>query len=279
MKNLPPQKTSSRRLLKTALLLSSLSALQICIPANAQLDPYMEGVGQEVREVIERSAKLHQGKDISASEKLLSDLLAKLEKEKHPKSAELALVTGDIAYLYKDTQPAKAIPYARSLVEIDKKRWGPRSPFIAEDTRLLADCYFSAKQFESAAKAYQDSLNWAIAADESMYCPCIVAATVNRDRKKSLILSCYEGIAKSNLQPDMDDTADAFFSSAIADTMKAADSDYRQARARILFKYYRAYLAKTNQPDKAAKVEDDIKSYEREIQANRNWAADGLAQD
>lgn len=247
------------------------------LPAFSQVDPYTQNASEEVLAAGQECAKLHKENEFAPAEKKLTMLLLKLEKQKSPKPVDLALTLGNLAALYKDDKkPEQAIPYAQRLIAIDKKRFASPSILVAEDIKLLADCCFAAKKFDESAKAYEDVIQIAVKADESQYFPCIVAAHSNTTRKKQLILDSYQGLAKSNFQPGQEDAADAYFSNSIAETMQAPDSAYRHARARILFKYYGDFLKSTKQTEKIAKLETDVKEYEKKIQVNREWIYDKL---
>ncbi len=268
-----------KTILSKQLLLTAMATLiQFCwTPAFAQVSPYYENASADVVAAGEECAKLHKESEFAPAEKKLIALLAKLEKQKNPKPVDLALTLGNIAALYKDDKkPEQAIPYAQRVIAIDKKRFASPSILVAEDIKLLADCCFAAKKFDESAKAYDDVIKIAVKADESQYFPCIVAAHSNSTRKKQLILDSYQGLAKSNFQPGQEDAADEYFSKSIAETMEAPDSAYRHARARVLFKYYGDFLKSTKQADKIAKLEKDIKEYEKKIQVNREWIYDNL---
>ncbi len=261
------------------ILLIGISAFlaTCCPPAYSQTSPYTDGASKEVLTVTEESSKLHQAKDYQAAETKLKALIEKLDKQKTAKPVDLALATGNLAALLKDNnKPEEAIPYAQRCLAIDKKRFKEPSILVAEDIKLVADCCFGAKKFEESAKAYTDTIQIAEKASESDYFPCIVAAFANSARKKQLILDSYTGVAKSNFQPGQEEAADAFFAKSIAETMEAPDSAYRHPRARILFKNYGDFLKSTKQTEKLAKLDQDIKEYEKKIQVNRDWTYDKL---
>lgn len=249
-------------------------------PAIGQTSPYFDNASPEVLKASEECYQLHKDKDYAAAEAKLEALLAKLEKAKNPKPVDLVLVAASLTGLYKDDKkPELALPHVQHVLALDKKRFSPKSIFIAEDLKMIGDLTFALKKFDESEKAYSDALKIAVDADESEYFPCVVAFYANRDKKKQLVMDCYEGIAKSNFQPENEATAEDYFSKAMAETMQAADSKYRHARARLLFKYYGEFLNNSKQTEKLAKLNQDIKDYEKKIQINREWTYDNLPAD
>ncbi len=255
----------------TASIIAVMLVTLLAPSAHCQQNPYTQDISPSVLTTIDKSAELLKTKQFAAVEVLLLAAVQKLDAVK-TSPGDLAMMLGTLCQFYKEVnRAAEAIPFAQRLVQADKRRFKDGSIFIAEDLRVLGESYLAAKKYDDSAQTFQEALKIAIPASEADYFPCIVAAASNTERKSALIQACYEGVVESNCQPTRQSEAEHFFSAAIGDVISSKDNPYKFEQAQILFKHYREFLKNTNQTDKAEKFEEDVKSYEKTMSANREY--------
>lgn len=253
------------------------------------VDPYSWGVSAEVLTTLRQANKLQSvkgakatmAKNGKAAEKSLLAILARVDGAEKPSPANQALVNRALAKYYQNAKMnSEALAYANRLLQIDRERFGEKNLFVAEDMKLVGDLYSADQAYDDAAKTYQKALKMANKSPDSQYCPNIKYATANKNRKQLLISSLYDGLAVANFQPpdpDEDDdgtaaaNADAYFTKAVREIQKSSDNVDKYNRANLLFSRYKQYLKISDQPDKAAKADDQIEDYERRIQADREY--------
>lgn len=255
-----------------------LAILSLMSPgALAQECTYFTTASPAVLDAMDKADALMKKKDYPGAKKTLEIALKKAESVKPPKPADMANVCRKICEYYENTNRlAVALPYAKSMLNFDRQRLSSDNIWIAEDSKVLGDCYASQKKYDDAILHYQDALVIGTPASEVEYVPCVVFAAANLQRKQELLTNCYEGVLKGYSQSSSP-KGRTFFDKEIRNVLKAKSEPTKpdapdaemqkipcagkERRAELLFRYYRNYLKADHQVQKLRKFETEVEAY------------------
>jgi hypothetical protein len=205
--------------------------------------------------------------------------------EGHYKSAEIKLTDmvgandNQLADVYmllrgllrKEGKYTEAVDYGAKLVQLEQRLYGPDHVYVADDTKQLADVQTDAQQFDDARANYTRAAASPARGAVEDYAMTNYRPAVKISRK-DLVLSCYDGIAKTYEAENNLKAAVDTYKRAMTQYSKYSHGDkYRAQMQSSLFSRYRNYIAKLNEQAAAADADPNVTEVRRQEYGNQEY--------
>lgn len=167
---------------------------------------------------------------------------------------------------------ADAIDYANKLVELESKMYGADHVYVAESTKQLADIQLEAELFADArANYWKVALSPCRGSAESV--PLVVpGAAVQPIKRADLVLSAYDGVAKSyELENDPKNVLQTYKRALAYYTKWPAKNKFKLQMESTLYSRYRNYLNKLNEQAAQPDADEQLNAVRRREYVNQEY--------
>lgn len=207
--------------------------------------------------------------------------------EGHYKSAEIKLTEtaganeNQLADVYmllrgllrKEGKYTEAVDYGLKLVQLEQRMYGPDHVYVADDTKQLADLQTDAQQFSDARTNYLRAATSPARGAFEDYALTNALPPIKISRK-DLVLSCYDGIAKTYEGENNPKGAVDTYKHAMTRYSKLPVQDkFRAQMQSSLFARYRNYIAKLNEQAAAPDADPNVTEVRRQVYLNQEYPA------
>lgn len=173
--------------------------------------------------------------------------------------------------LRKEGKYTEAVDYGLKLVQLEQRMYGPDHVYVADDTKQLADVQSDAQQFDDARANYSRAAASPSRGALEDYAMTNAQPAVKISRK-DLILSCYDGIAKTyEAENNLKAAVDTYKRAMTVYSRYSHGDKFRAQMQSSLFSRYRNYIAKLNEQAAAADADPNVTEVRRQEYLNQEY--------